>query len=42
MIGSAFNLLLTLKCVLILVKIQGQHSGWQPEGKRYPLALCHY
>lgn len=42
MIGSAFNLLLTLECVLTLVKIQGQHLGWQPGGKRYSLAFCHY
>lgn len=42
MISLAFNLLLTLEYILILVKMHGQHSVWQPEGKRYSLALCHY
>lgn len=30
MTSSVLNLLLTLECVLNLVKIQVQHLGWQP------------
>lgn len=30
MTSSVLNLLLMLECVLTLVKIQGQHLGWQP------------
>lgn len=39
MISSALNLLPTLECVLTLVKIQGQHFGWQP-GVRDTLWPC--